>query len=77
MYNANKTRALMKEHLKGSENKMILFTILLLIIILLVAFIIFVASVGGALLTIIFSDVIVCIFLIIGLMWLVKKWRYR
>ena len=54
---------------------MILFIILALIIILLIAFVVLVASVGGAVLTILFSDVIVCIFLIIGLVWLIAKWK--
>lgn len=43
---------------------MILFTILALIVLLLVVFMITVISVGGAVGTILFSDVIVCIALI-------------
>lgn len=54
---------------------MILFTILTLIVLLLIVFIIFVSSVGGAIFTIVFGDVIVCIFLIVGLMYLIAKWR--
>lgn len=43
---------------------MVLFTILALIALLLTAFMIIVISVGGAVGTILFSDVIVCIVLI-------------
>lgn len=50
---------------KRKENEtMILFTILALIIVLLIVFMITVVSVGGAVGTILFSDVIVCIALI-------------
>ena len=44
---------------------MILFTILALMVILLVAFIVLVTAVGGAVGTVLFSDVIVCIAFII------------
>lgn len=49
---------------------MILFMILALILILLVAFIVLVVGTGGAVMAIVFGDVIVCIFIVI---WLIKK----
>ena len=55
---------------------MILFTILAIILILLVLFIVGVLSVGGATLTILFSDVIVCIvFIVLIMKWLIKRKR--
>lgn len=48
---------------------MILFAILVLMLMLLVTFIVLVVGAGGAVFTIIFGDVIVCIFLIA---WLIK-----
>lgn len=44
---------------------MILFTILALVALLLVAFMVLVTAVGGAVGTVLFSDVIVCIVLIV------------
>lgn len=44
---------------------MILFTILTLIALLLIAFIIIVTAIGGAVGTILFGDVIVCVVLIV------------
>lgn len=52
---------------------MVLFTILLIMFVCLVAFAVFVIGVGGALFTVIFSDVIVCIALIAGLLYLLYK----
>lgn len=49
---------------------MILFTILLLIVTILVTITILAISVGGAVFVLLFSDVIVCIFIIV---WLIKR----
>lgn len=56
---------------------MILFTILMTVIILVVLFAIFVLGTGGAIATIIFSDLIVCVFLIALLMYFVSKLKRR
>ena len=56
---------------------MILFTILMVMIILIALFAIFVLGAGGALATIIFSDLIVCIFLIAALLYLISKARRK
>ena len=55
---------------------MILLTILTIILLLLVLFIVGVVSVGGALFTIIFGDVIVCIVIIaLVIRFLIKRRR--
>ena len=55
---------------------MFLTIILLALALLLVLFIVFVASIGGTILTIIFSDVIVCIFIIcLIIRFLIKRRR--
>lgn len=56
---------------------MILFAILLIISLLLVGFIVLVTAVGGAIFTIMFSDVIVCLALIIALMIFLIRRRKR
>lgn len=48
---------------------MFLFTILALIMILLIAFVVFVISAGGAIFTVVFGDVIICIVLIGLVIW--------
>lgn len=48
---------------------MFLFMILLAIMLLLIGFIFFVATAGGAVFTIVFGDVIVCIVLIGFVLW--------
>lgn len=53
---------------------MILFAILLLTLLLLTAFIVLIAGAGGAVFTVLFSDVIVCIFIIV---WIIKKLANR
>lgn len=55
---------------------MLLFAILFLILLFLVVFVAFIVSVGGAMFTIVFSDVIVCIAiiaLIIRFLWKRKR----
>lgn len=54
---------------------MILFGILLAILVVLALFMVLVVGVGGAAFTILFSDVIVCMALIIGIIVLIIKKR--
>lgn len=53
---------------------MILMAILLLTLLMLTAFIVLIAGAGGAIFTVLFSDVIVCIFIIV---WIIKKLANR
>lgn len=53
---------------------MILFIILLLVLLLLSIFLVAVVSVGGAIGIVIFSDVIVCAFIII---WIMKRLVFK
>jgi hypothetical protein len=53
---------------------MVLFAILLLMLLFLTAFIVLIAGAGGAMFTVLFSDVIVCIFIIV---WIIKKLANR
>jgi uncharacterized membrane protein YoaK (UPF0700 family) len=56
---------------------MILITILLLTALILTAFVVFAISVGGAIFTVVFGDVIVCVALIIGLTLLIARKKRR
>lgn len=56
---------------------MILFTILSLTLAILLLFIILVVGAGGAIFTIIFADVIVCIFVILWIMSRIVKRKSR
>ena len=55
---------------------MVLLTILIIIMLLLIGFIIAVTTIGGAIFTIVFADVIVCIVLIaLFIRWLCRRKR--
>ena len=61
-FSAKKADAMMRRY-----RKMILATILILIALILTAVTIIAIAFGGAVMTVIFSDVIVCIFIIVAL----------
>ena len=55
---------------------MILLTILALILIIVIGVAVLCLSVGGAIFTVIFSDLIVCAFIIGLIMWIIIKRRH-
>lgn len=56
---------------------MITLTVLTLILIILVVVAVLCLSIGGAIFTIIFSDLIVCVAIIAFIMWLIVKKKKR
>lgn len=56
---------------------MILFTILAIIMLLLIGFVILVTAIGGFIFTFLFSDVIVCIFIIGLILYKIIKRKRR